>query len=796
MEIRSRMNGNDEKVLTAIEKIRLSGGLEPLIDLINATTEDQRPVLILGETGAGKEVVAQAVHDTSNPHDNPLLKVEVAALSPGTFESDLFGYVQGAFTGANKDRVGILKKSHKHNLFLDEIGEITELAQVKLLRAIEHGEFIPVGGNAVQWTNARFIFATNRDIHREVAEGRFREDFYHRISAHTIEIPPLRDARRREAIPSLFLYLLGQADRANRRPESAVSVSAECAAALINWRWRGNVRELNNVAVSVANLIRESDTQTVEIHHLPDYIRQEYERFAVKAPSEQTATTKPAEVSWSGFEIPLEITTNDPDDLFPLSVLQRDQAKRLSPDFQNLKDFFGATLIEEALEAMEWNSAVLQHIRKDPKNNTKPGGLFRHILILGETGAGKTMLARALALHFANMTNDSIGSAVHGETDHVLPERTGLFSRFVAADTLDDSNRFSDFAKALLAKGESLVVTALSEIVASPERCDRFVRFLEHGVVRPHLKDGEQSYLPLPVIALWRTGADPTRAALKAVQDSFHTILDLDDAYQLDGRYQPGSVFQMRGFPWILKHLLTDCGVNPVRFDSDDDASVTRTIEGLTADAVRALAELAYPESIRDLALTLKASVKNAARSHANVLDRKHVVFSTTEPLDESTGAFAVIKHIDRFLLIYKKNWNHLYWPGTQFEADLDTTIRSTLVRGIRKHLGIDTGSGLICEPVRPEIDGQTQDALTFTEFSGTKRVYRTYRHFVFEMDSREFSATMFDAIGDREGETAYWVTEADIISGTHRDRQGQESRIAPNLTRFYPDIKKVLKLL
>ena len=200
-------------------------------------------VLITGETGVGKELVAHHVHGASSRADEALIHVNCAALPVSIAESELFGHVAGAFTGASRDRAGKFEVADEGTLFLDEVGELPLEVQPKLLRALQHGEIQRVGSDRVHRVNVRVIAATNRDLAREVGDGRFRADLYHRLAVFPVHVPPLRE--RRDDIAMLAAHF---ADSAARRLGFAgVRVSEPARRALEAFAWPGNVRELENV---------------------------------------------------------------------------------------------------------------------------------------------------------------------------------------------------------------------------------------------------------------------------------------------------------------------------------------------------------------------------------------------------------------------------------------------------------------------------------------------------------------------------------------------------------------------
>ena len=217
-------------------------GMQRVFELIRAVSGTLSTVLVLGESGTGKELVARAIHYQGPRKDRPLVGVNCAALSEGLLESELFGHEKGAFTGAFSRKIGRFEQAHQGSLFLDEVGEISQSLQVKLLRVLQERQFERVGGSEPIRSDFRLIAATNRDLRADAASGQFREDLYYRLSVITIKVPPLRE--RREDIPFLMGHFMKKICEREHRPLK--TFDPEAMEALLAYRWPGNVRELEN----------------------------------------------------------------------------------------------------------------------------------------------------------------------------------------------------------------------------------------------------------------------------------------------------------------------------------------------------------------------------------------------------------------------------------------------------------------------------------------------------------------------------------------------------------------------
>ena len=217
-----------------------SSAMSHVLDTIKQVAPSRATVLISGESGTGKELAAQAIHRLSPRHSAPFVAVHCAALSPQLLESELFGHEKGAFTGAGERRIGRFEQAAGGTLFLDEIGEIDAATQVKILRVLGERVFERVGGNKTIAAEVRLLAATNRDLAKMVAEGKFREDLFFRLNVVQVHLPPLRD--RREDIPPLVVHFLRESARENDKPFR--EVTSDALKCLTAYDWPGNVREL------------------------------------------------------------------------------------------------------------------------------------------------------------------------------------------------------------------------------------------------------------------------------------------------------------------------------------------------------------------------------------------------------------------------------------------------------------------------------------------------------------------------------------------------------------------------
>ena len=242
--------------------VAASDGMISLLELLERTAAYKSTILVTGESGTGKEVIARAIHTQSPRRDAPFVVVNCGAIPENLFESELFGHVKGAFSGANRGQRGLFAEANKGSLFLDEIAEMPIGLQVKLLRAIQEEEIQPVGDNKTQTVDVRVIAATSRDLAVEIEEGRFREDLFYRLNVVRLEVPPLRE--RRQDVPLLVDHFLSRFR--DNLGKNVRSVSDDVLEFLVNYRWPGNVRELENMIERAMIL---TDGETIDISALP-----------------------------------------------------------------------------------------------------------------------------------------------------------------------------------------------------------------------------------------------------------------------------------------------------------------------------------------------------------------------------------------------------------------------------------------------------------------------------------------------------------------------------------------------
>jgi two-component system response regulator PilR (NtrC family) len=288
---------NQLKIPSIENIIGASSVMQDLFNIITKSASSSANVLIIGESGTGKELVAKAVHNMSERKDNHFVAVNCAAIPEGLLESELFGYMKGAFTGASSNKQGLFELANDGTLFLDEIGEMPHSLQAKLLRVLEGGTFRRVGGVSDITVDVRLVAATNKNLSDLIENGQFREDLYFRLNVLSLKIPPVRD--RRDDIPLLVNHFLEKYAGENK------TFSRDAMTMLQNYRWKGNVRELENIIERVL-LLSEGDIMDVE--SLPEEIR--------SGPS-----TEKVSISYGGID--MEAIMSDMEKAYLLKALEK-----------------------------------------------------------------------------------------------------------------------------------------------------------------------------------------------------------------------------------------------------------------------------------------------------------------------------------------------------------------------------------------------------------------------------------------------------------------------------------------
>jgi two-component system response regulator PilR (NtrC family) len=264
--------------LTGLDHIiGTSSKMRAIFDLIENIAPQNSRVLITGESGTGKELVARAIHENSARAKNPFITINCGAFPETLLESELFGYMKGAFTGANENRHGLFQAAHGGTLFMDEVGNMSVTMQVKLYRVLQEGKVRPIGSTEESDVDVRVITATNKDLEKEIAEGRFREDLFYRLSVIPIHLPPLRE--RREDISLLVREFLGRFSKSMAK--KIEGVEPEAMRRMEVYDWPGNVRELENT-IERAVALEAHDRITVE--SLPDRIRSHFQEVMPPIP--------------------------------------------------------------------------------------------------------------------------------------------------------------------------------------------------------------------------------------------------------------------------------------------------------------------------------------------------------------------------------------------------------------------------------------------------------------------------------------------------------------------------------
>src|SRR5438067_185563 len=280
--------------LTGLDNIiGQSPKMRAIFDLIQTVAPQSSRVLITGESGTGKELVARAIHENSLRAQAPFITINCGAFPETLLESELFGYMKGSFTGANENRQGLFQAAHGGTLFMDEIGNMSLTMQVKLYRVLQEGKVRPIGSTEESDVDVRIIAATNKDFEKEIAEGRFREDLYYRLSVIPIQVPALRE--RRDDIPLLARHFLESFRKTMEKPIEAIS--PEAMTRLESYDWPGNVRELEN---TMERTVALESSREISLRVLP-------ERIANYSGGSQFGTSQTVEFPADGLDFEKEI---------------------------------------------------------------------------------------------------------------------------------------------------------------------------------------------------------------------------------------------------------------------------------------------------------------------------------------------------------------------------------------------------------------------------------------------------------------------------------------------------------
>ena len=252
--------------------------MQKVFSLIRQVADTTSTVLITGESGTGKELVAKAIYMNSSRKNRPFVTVNCGALPETLLESELFGYMKGAFTGATSNKQGLFEAANGGTIFLDEISATTPGLQIKLLRVLQEREFMRVGGTSAVKVDVHVIVASNRNLLAEVAKGAFREDLFYRLNVIPIQLPPLRE--RKEDIPLLVDFFLKKYVKKDGQRTAIKKIDPAAMKILIDYNWPGNVRELEN---TIERLMIMTPDDIISQEHIPDTIKNERPRFRTGA---------------------------------------------------------------------------------------------------------------------------------------------------------------------------------------------------------------------------------------------------------------------------------------------------------------------------------------------------------------------------------------------------------------------------------------------------------------------------------------------------------------------------------
>jgi len=345
-----------ERLLALQDEFGIIGRSEAIyeiIETVDQVADTDISVLILGESGSGKELIAKAIHTASRRRHSPLVTVNCGAIPAGILESELFGHKKGAFTGAAEERKGYFETADSGTIFLDEIGETPLETQVRLLRVIEQGEFMKVGGSENLYVDVRLLAASNRDLKELVDKGEFRKDLYYRLKAITIRVPPLRE--RKVDIPLMAEHFAEEFCKRNSIPNKGFT--EEAFAELRRYNWPGNVRELRNFIESIVLLEKG---KRIEGNHIRRYLHDEKARQPEEDTGTFEATNLPVKVDKSVEEAERELILQQlfllRRDMAELRTLLRGEGEDLHPARYHLPDTISRNLPARVID--EYNDTI------------------------------------------------------------------------------------------------------------------------------------------------------------------------------------------------------------------------------------------------------------------------------------------------------------------------------------------------------------------------------------------------------------------------------------------------------
>lgn len=772
-----------------------------------------RRILITGETGVGKELVARAFHFNSDRADRSLHILNVAAKSEVELGFALFGAVDGVYTDAKENKSGLLLEADNGTIFLDEIGDMKMENQVKLLRVIESGEFQAIGGKRTWKVDIRFISATNVDLEKATAEGRFRLDLFQRLKDMRIHVPPLRE--RKEDIIPLFDYFVSFYSRElNKRAVPGCDVALEKA--LTEYHWPGNVRELEKTCESAVALDLDGIVDLEDLH------LDGASSASVRADPVRVAALSRAigrSPSPAIYRDPIELPLISGDDM--ARAQDAEESAALFPSPQSLEALFGKREVAAAIEATLWNARTYRRmissgapegyaenieafraaviggassLESRLEGFTLPCRLYKHILLAGRPGADPLYLARYLAVLFklAVESERSLEAMLKDLYDvWPLSATTGRF--FFSIDGGDRARRLLfgsgagsiGLVAGLLAQAEALVIEDLPRLCQDAETEAALSAFLVDGLVRYDAAGLVQRWFPVPVIAC----ANAAQNAVSALRSRFAAQADVASPHRGDGSEEDRGRFRI-----LVELALRQPSVNGL---CETGAGIGRRVDGISAEALEALYGNAYPDGNADIEMSLRRTIDNAVNRTATdtagasraFIMQQDVVHATSRTLDDSVGSFAVIFDPDRGMLAsYSKSWKHFIIPGSEIDASKRESVLDALRRVMARKVGLGADD---YEADRLRLDGAggKLDCVETIEYSENHKRFRSYAHHLFAIYPKR--PISIESVRDKEGVELRWLAIAEIRAG-RTDADGK--KISPYLTLRIDPILRALK--